>query len=484
MLNTDIISDTTCIDNISLNTSSMCMCNRNVAETIYDNRQRTATALSDRTSNDYYDLFRNSSHYQCDNNLYLASDRNKFRARYNINIPLITTAKKSYLIEQRKGEKDTMISNQIKNKIYEFAKLKLLNKFHTSAIVSISNDHNMKIFLKWLSKYDKYWRHRVTKNESFYAFINMDIFIVIDKNTLCRIRTNDYIKKDMTEYDMLHNNYSINSYTIKVDLYGKQCFTIIKFLKTLSYFDKLSCYKIVYNAGNSDFRRSQTEIYYSRLLPRSKDTVFLDYTNMDRIFLHINKFLSNKEKYHARDLLFKTGILLYGPPGTGKSTVARMICSEYKMSMVLIDMSQFNNIDIDYITTSINADDHMYVVVLEDIDRVMDTKDSDRHEAVNKLLQFLDSSSSPTDVIFVATTNHLDRLDPAIVRDGRFDITFNIENIHKDAAFRMMYSFGLNINACMEIWKNNSVDGVINPARLQNLILNYQGEKEIDLQEE
>ena len=137
------------------------------------------------------------------------------------------------------------------------------------------------------------------------------------------------------------------------------------------------------------------------------------------ILKHIDKFLANREMYMKRNLPYKTGVLLEGPPGTGKSSIANMIATEYNCDMVLINMSEFSKINTDFLATTINADDKFYVVVLEDIDCVIgdrqdENDDLENKKNVNKLLQFLDSTSSPTNVVFVATTNHVEKLDDAI----------------------------------------------------------------------
>ena len=338
-------------------------------------------------------------------------------------------------------------------------------------------------FLKWLSKYDKKWKTRVRRySKHEYEFRTVDYFIVVDANTIVRIRTGDSVKSALNTYDILNGGAFISYKTILVDIYGKQCFTLLKLFDSLTSFKEyIGCYTTSYSSNRTD---TNVEVYYKSLSTRSRETVFINKDINDRLFTHINRFLSNKNKYQSRDLLYKTGILLYGEPGTGKSTISRMICTEYHLDMIIIDMSNFCKMNIDYITNSINADGEMYILVLEDIDRVMDNIETDKYEAVNKLLQFLDSSSSPTNVIFIATTNHLDRLDPAITRDGRFDLVLNVGSINKEPAIDMIKSFDVNESDAEELWNKNNVNGTINPAKLQNIILQFQGEKELELQED
>lgn len=57
---------------------------------------------------------------------------------------------------------------------------------------------------------------------------------------------------------------------------------------------------------------------------------------------------------------------------------------------------------------------------------------------IKQLLQFLDSSQSPNNVIFIATTNYIDRLDHALVRKGRFDLKIELDDFNKDTARKML----------------------------------------------
>ena len=104
------------------------------------------------------------------------------------------------------------------------------------------------------------------------------------------------------------------------------------------------------------------------------------------------------------------------------------------------------------LTNCINADDNRFVILLEDIDTIFntldredaeETMDKDTKKVVNKLLQFLDSNSSPTDCIFIATTNHVEKLDEAITRKGRFDLQKEIGRINYDKATEMCRSFNI-----------------------------------------
>ena len=157
-----------------------------------------------------------------------------------------------------------------------------------------------------------------------------------------------------------------------------------------------------------------------------------------------------------------------------------MLSTECNCDLVVIGMNNFTKLDTDYITSVLNADDDTYIVLLEDIDCVIGNRESDddveNKKNVNKLLQFLDSTSSPSNVIFIATTNHIEKLDDAILRDGRFDLKVNISNINESTAAQMCKSFGITDSKKIKrLFKDNNENGKVNPAKLQNAIIKEIG---------
>jgi len=228
---------------------------------------------------------------------------------------------------------------------------------------------------------------------------------------------------------------------------------------------------------------------------RKLNTLFFQDNEIDKITNHINKFLNQKELYMKRGLLYKTGIILEGEPGTGKSSMVRALASEYHFNLVTIDLSTIRNINLINVAKSINADKShkMYIVLLEDIDCILNlnrySSNTDeeknisderpeqiQNDVINKLLNFLDGTDSPTNTIFIATTNFYSKLknskkalDKALVRAGRIDQVFHIAGIDKHNASLMCSSFGLSTTEIDELLENEEFP--INQSYLQGKIL-------------
>lgn len=173
-----------------------------------------------------------------------------------------------------------------------------------------------------------------------------------------------------------------------------------------------------------------------------------------------------------------TGVLLYGPHGTGKSTIARYLAMELKRTLILTN-AQTLPMALAYIQDH-SGDDMKYVILLEDIDfafvdrRKMkkDTRkmQTDMMQQTDLLFQILDGVLASSNFMVVATTNYIERLDPALIRDGRFDFKIEVMGLEYEQARKVCERFEITPESIrLSEWRTP-----INPASLQTVILKYK----------
>ncbi|KAJ1264851.1 hypothetical protein BS78_08G033500 [Paspalum vaginatum] len=186
--------------------------------------------------------------------------------------------------------------------------------------------------------------------------------------------------------------------------------------------------------------------------PKTFDTLAMDPAKKKEVMDDLDAFKAGKE-YHARvGKAWKRGYLLYGPPGTGKSAMIAAMANYLDYDIYDIELtSVHSNTDLRklFIETKSKS-----IIVIEDIDCSLDlsgarkskeataaaTEDSKKDGAakaaeekkkadtsskvtLSGLLNFIDGlwSACGAERLIVFTTNHVEKLDPALIRRGRMD---------------------------------------------------------------
>lgn len=153
----------------------------------------------------------------------------------------------------------------------------------------------------------------------------------------------------------------------------------------------------------------------------------------------IAEFLRKREAKNRTDTPHKLVFMLYGEPGTGKSALGEYIAFKLKTSLFVINgLSQKGHNDLGLSDSVFAARDNIAegeipVIMLDDFDTYMtglrrrETEDPAEARAARssenvQLGQMLASLQSPveiTDCVIIFTTNHLNKIDPAMYRPGR-----------------------------------------------------------------
>lgn len=183
---------------------------------------------------------------------------------------------------------------------------------------------------------------------------------------------------------------------------------------------------------------------------RLANSVFLS-NNADNLCIsHVKEFISKSEWNKSRGLPNHTGILLYGPPGTCKTSLIQVIASETKRNINYLNLSSINNEEDFSSLLSTNEDWSRIILAIEDIDatssdvgdRNNDSKSNkDSSISLSTLLNYLDGLMSPDGLVVIATTNHKDKIDPALLRKGRFDLQIEMEYCTKTEFEKMALFF-------------------------------------------
>jgi cell division protease FtsH len=144
------------------------------------------------------------------------------------------------------------------------------------------------------------------------------------------------------------------------------------------------------------------------------------------------EYLRDPVRFRALGAKVPKGILLHGPPGTGKTLLAKAVAHEsgatfYSQSAASF-VEMFAGLGAARIRRlfRIARKNAPAIVFIDELDAVGGRRGMDitgeRDQTLNQLLVEMDGFNSPKkDVVVIAASNLLDKLDPALLRPGRFD---------------------------------------------------------------
>ena len=175
------------------------------------------------------------------------------------------------------------------------------------------------------------------------------------------------------------------------------------------------------------FLYSYAENYWEnikKIYKRDFDTVILDKSIKDEVKDCIDKYNNKDYKKRLRSLGInhKMNLVLSGLPGTGKSSLMFAIASLLDKDIATIDFNNKELNDHNFIC-ALNKIPKNCIFVLEDIDALYidRNKKEENRVSFSCILNFLDGVYSKEDLVTIITTNHLDRIDKAIIRPMRID---------------------------------------------------------------
>ncbi len=181
-----------------------------------------------------------------------------------------------------------------------------------------------------------------------------------------------------------------------------------------------------YQSQHGLLKNSKFSSDFVEILPKGRvfDQMVISSDKIELLQDNVFSLLENIERLKSQGIDTSRGLLLAGPPGVGKSMTLDAIISQTDCTAIFATTeSLHNNIEGLFKLAQKYAPT---VLVLEDIDALLISGQRDEHKSgvgMSALLNALDGIENNEGVITIATTNHPEHLDWALVnRPGRFDI--------------------------------------------------------------
>ncbi len=162
-----------------------------------------------------------------------------------------------------------------------------------------------------------------------------------------------------------------------------------------------------------------------KMIISTDDLILIDSVVKTEVFGEITYFWSDevKKKFKERGFLYKRGILMYGDPGSGKTACIQLLIKEIIKSggVALYGDSPTIMSQCLQMVRRIEPDLPV-VVIMEDFEIL-----TERGHAENEWLAMLDGESQVDNVVFLGTTNYVEKLDKRFTdRPSRFDVVVSV----------------------------------------------------------
>src|SRR6267378_2863852 len=143
------------------------------------------------------------------------------------------------------------------------------------------------------------------------------------------------------------------------------------------------------------------------------------------------EFLRDPKRFQKLGATVPKGILLHGPPGTGKTLLAKAVAKESRAQFFAQSAASFVEMFAGLGAARIRRlfaiarKNAPAIIFIDELDAVGGHRGSDisgeKDQTLNQLLVEMDGFSPRDDVVVIAASNLLEKLDPALLRPGRFD---------------------------------------------------------------
>ncbi|KAM5541330.1 hypothetical protein V8D89_004884 [Ganoderma adspersum] len=193
---------------------------------------------------------------------------------------------------------------------------------------------------------------------------------------------------------------------------------------------------------------------------RPMSSIVLEPGVKDMILADCKDFLASEDWYAERGIPFRRGYLLHGVPGSGKTSLIHSLAGELGLDIYVVSLSSKGMSD-NTLTTLMGNVPSRCILLLEDLDAAFtrgisrdetstgiptssssssssSSKSKEREEnndgstlSLSGLLNSLDGVAAAEGRLLFATTNHIERLDPALSRPGRMDVWVNFKHATK-----------------------------------------------------
>lgn len=182
-----------------------------------------------------------------------------------------------------------------------------------------------------------------------------------------------------------------------------------------------------------DYNQNTGELYFDKMEPNFDSIIDLPSPEYDMVMREVDMFLKAETRQAFKDygFLYKFNIMLHGTHGTGKTVIVNRVGQKVVEGGGIIIFNPHPKLL------------EMAFKILEDVQPELNTMvifeefDETLGRFEEELLSILDGEIQKKNVMFLATTNHFDKIPARLLRPGRFARVMEVK--YPNAEARKVY---------------------------------------------
>lgn len=240
---------------------------------------------------------------------------------------------------------------------------------------------------------------------------------------------------------------------------------------------------------------------------RNTQTTFADIAGMEELkkdMMQLVEVVKDPKQFQEKGIRPPKGIILEGPPGNGKTLFARAFASEANMNFIATKGADFQSAMMSIGPRKIKMlfrkarRNKPCIIFIDEFDGIGERRnyagtgiDKENNRLIITMLNEMDGFRNEDGVLVMAATNSYASLDAALIRPGRFDRKYKIDNPDKEMILQLidLYTKGKKLDEKVNVQELSKCFGNLSAAAIETilneatLLAEAKGKETISIQE-